>query len=1020
MQKYYTNSGPSVSPVLTRVEEYAYELDAYRLIASTDYTYESYPRKEVLVDYHVEQIYHHMAEGVLYHDHLYHFPIYASSYSGKNPVKKIRVGYHTNGNDTTVVNTSYVSRMSLSDPVRVHSVSTIDGDVERVLSCSYPTASPGSEAWQRELASRHCLSVPVRRNLSYVDRRMPASSGGPIILFKDEVVEYSWFNVDGQPHLMPSGRIEKVLGTESWRESVLSRDCMGNISMFKEKGHPQTVVIWGYSGRYPVALIENSDMEEVVAAIGGQNRIDAITKASVLLPSHVSALASLRTALSGAHITTYTYTPGVGVISKTDSDGMLTSYEYDHAGRLKCTRDNDGNKIEEYDYSLMTDEDKRKHMSSRIFRSEDGTVFSEDILWWDVFGRKTQEISIGASVNGADLVVGYESDFMLHDDVKTWLPYPKHETGGQFQVDAVAMAESFHGNENAYMLKNYELSAQNRVISTALPGYAGAHETSYETDVTDGLSFYVWNDGSVSERGQYNIDEIIVDKVTDADGRSVSTYKDHSGKTIATSNGDDAPTYYIYDLYDRLRAVKSSGIAVTDTLNMWRYDYDSLGRLSSKGIPGSVREFYTYDDEDRLVSVLRDGVLREIEYDAFGRVIKVWQTRPEGQRKVLEEHTYDVYPTGVTGANPKGKKTQSRIAIIAPDSSVEGYMRISWSYDAKGRPVIVRTRHIDGSEQVESLEYTFSGEVASSVITYNHGNQCDELAVDYTYDIRGRLTKETATLTTHGTVPQVAEVAYGYDALGRLANKLSSTPGGKMIHAKSSFALQGWQKDLSVTLDGRLLFNQTLGYDGQESLAAYQPQYSGLVSIKDEVWFPTSGPTVNDREWYTYDYAGRLVNEYSSSKRTAYSYDVRGNLLEAMALNPSSRIVNTYVGDRLMSMRQTSSGSTATSEFTYDNLGRMTSDGQVGQSIIYNNLDLIGKITKNGTTLVNYSYLVDGTKLSALKDSGEGLVYRGPFVYRKSAGPGNSSLTLESAAFGGGRLTPNGAMLYVTDYLGSV
>ena len=76
--------------------------------------------------------------------------------------------------------------------------------------------------------------------------------------------------------------------------------------------------------------------------------------------------------------------------------------------------------------------------------------------------------------------------------------------------------------------------------------------------------------------------------------------------------------------------------------------------------------------------------------------------------------------------------------------------------------------------------------------------------------------------------------------------------------------------------------------------------------------------------------------------------------------------------------------------------------------------------SKHGTTLVNYSYLVDGTKLSALQDSGEGLVYRGPFVYRKNAGSGNSSLTLESAAFGGGRLTPNGAMLYVTDYLGSV
>ena len=57
---------------------------------------------------------------------------------------------------------------------------------------------------------------------------------------------------------------------------------------------------------------------------------------------------------------------------------------------------------------------------------------------------------------------------------------------------------------------------------------------------------------------------------------------------------------------------------------------------------------------------------------------------------------------------------------------------------------------------------------------------------------------------------------------------------------------------------------------------------------------------------------------------------------------------------------------------------------------------------------MNYFYLSDGTKLSALDGSGEGLVHRGPFVYRKSSGSNaGSSLTLESAAFGGGRLTPD-------------
>lgn len=40
-------------------------------------------------------------------------------------------------------------------------------------------------------------------------------------------------------------------------------------------------------------------------------------------------------------------------------------------------------------------------------------------------------------------------------------------------------------------------------------------------------------------------------------------------------------------------------------------------------------------------------------------------------------------------------------------------------------------------------------------------------------------------------------------------------------------------------------------------------------------------------------------------------------------------------------------------------------------------------------------------------------MYRGPFVYRTC--DNGSSLTLESAVFGGGRLTPGGAMLYVTN-----
>ena len=80
-------------------------------------------------------------------------------------------------------------------------------------------------------------------------------------------------------------------------------------------------------------------------------------------------------------------------------------------------------------------------------------------------------------------------------------------------------------------------------------------------------------------------------------------------------------------------------------------------------------------------------------------------------------------------------------------------------------------------------------------------------------------------------------------------------------------------------------------------------------------------------------------------------------------------------------------------------------------------MDLVAKICSGATTLVNYSYLWNGVKICALKTSGDGLVYRGPFVYRKSS---DGNVILESALFEDGRLTTSGVILHVTDHLGSV
>ena len=96
----------------------------------------------------------------------------------------------------------------------------------------------------------------------------------------------------------------------------------------------------------------------------------------------------------------------------------------------------------------------------------------------------------------------------------------------------------------------------------------------------------------------------------------------------------------------------------------------------------------------------------------------------------------------------------------------------------------------------------------------------------------------------------------------------------------------------------------------------------------------------------------------------------------------------------------------------------MTSVALSGIGVAYNTLDLPSRVTDTaGNVLADYSYTASGTKVGALDASGNGLLYRGPFVYRKGSG---GVTVLESAVVPERRITPSGALLYVRDHLGSV
>lgn len=131
------------------------------------------------------------------------------------------------------------------------------------------------------------------------------------------------------------------------RLQFYSYDTKGNLLEQSKSNDVHEVYLWGYNSQYPVARIVGS----TYAAIGG------LVNSSILQnPASDSALRTelnrVRVALAGSlgEVFTYTFSPGCGVTSETNPQGITTYYEYDGLGRLKCIKDTNGKIVKLIDY----------------------------------------------------------------------------------------------------------------------------------------------------------------------------------------------------------------------------------------------------------------------------------------------------------------------------------------------------------------------------------------------------------------------------------------------------------------------------------------------------------------------------------------------------------------------------------------------------------------------------------------------------------------------------------------------
>lgn len=125
--------------------------------------------------------------------------------------------------------------------------------------------------------------------------------------------------------------------------TFLKYDTYGNPIHINVKGE-DIIYIWGYAYQYPIAEIRKSSYSTVQSALGRTPE----SLSSMVVPS--ALVTGLRTKLFETPVTTYTYTPLLGMKTMTTPNGEVTSFEYDSFGRLKKILDNDRKIVEEYDY----------------------------------------------------------------------------------------------------------------------------------------------------------------------------------------------------------------------------------------------------------------------------------------------------------------------------------------------------------------------------------------------------------------------------------------------------------------------------------------------------------------------------------------------------------------------------------------------------------------------------------------------------------------------------------------------
>ena len=353
----------------------------------------------------------------------------------------------------------------------------------------------------------------------------------------------------------------------------------------------------------------------------------------------------------------------------------------------------------------------------------------------------------------------------------------------------------------------------------------------------------------------------------------------------------------------------------------------------------------------------------------------------------------------------------------------------SFYYDYQGRLIQSHRKEALGGDGHIHQSLTFTGKPSRTRETVAlPDGRIDSLVTVRSYDGQERLVSETTSLNGRSQ-----SVSYGYDETGRMTGRIYGTEANPSTLTETlSYNIRDQLTGLSSSV-----FSMSLRY--HEPTLGSVPKYNGSVSE----WEWNHGAGTETNAWsLSYDGVGRLTDarrfvggaQTNSFSERSITYDRNSNALTLTrygenAATPEEILAYSYDGNLLSGISNTGA-SGGGGQYTHDANGNMTHEGLSGLDIVYNEQNLTRRISSGGTTLAEYEYLADGTKLRALDGGGNGYQYRGSLIYAQTAGQtGSPVITLDCALTSTGRIVRETSaagtvsyrpLIHLRDHLGSV